>query len=867
MTSVTAPRCAGRVRRWVPGPGTLRQAVYVLVLVVVFLIVNGSVAHAATGGNDSADLLAPLNIRTSEGIPVDGYELSANGGSIVSLKSQALAFVLSGLFTITRVFVGLACWSVEFAFRFPLLRMLSGPAQKVSDSYESAVIDTLGLKGLLLGWAFVFGLVMMMRGKVGKGLGEIVLTLVIAALAASAFVRPDYLLAEQGPLVATHEAAAEVAQLTVNSYSWGGKIASAGPCSNMSGGAERKCLEREEDRPVSSTEVARPIQESVTNALVVKPYMLLQYGRILDPAKASDKKAYAVHLRLVSGNYLTVEDGRDDPCEQIDGPAKEFCESDGHQRDAVLPPLTPGNALLETPSPVLTEEDQQLAAALTDMEKSGPVGKAAAEYAEKPTWWRAGGAVLLLIAALLICAMLLSAVIVLLGTQAADVAAAAAGVVAFVLGMLPGPSRQAVWKWMAVFAISMLSTFAICMFIPFFGIAVDAILTAGPDLMIERILLLDVMALVGLALHRRLLAGVTSFGNRMAMRMRYAKVGGSHLPGDTSELGAALAMHSGGQGGIGGGLLGGTSSAAPRLLGMRHGLLNTLAAMSDGAGMPIDGGRLLGEAAAEGRRGIAPLMLGLAGGRLALRGAYGALIGRRPKEEDESVRLLRHIAHGQRPGPGGAGAPGSSDTAGGGPGGPGGADGGMVVNKKTGEVLHDPTSDRPLIGARVHRRAMRFRGYRIVSRTARVGYGATVGAPRHIKTGARKTSEVTQDAQTQLRVVANQVREDAGEWASAGRATAAGIDHVSQRAAATWQAYDPATAVRTGVRNAAAGAIIATGATTSPSPDPSGPGGGKTSAARQEDPAIDARRRVFDALMRAQRTGWDNDPTWGRDPE
>ncbi|MDX2622693.1 hypothetical protein PV356_24690, partial [Streptomyces sp. WI03-5b] len=322
----------------------------------------------------------------------------------------------------------------------------------------------------------------------------------------------------------------------------------------------------------------------------------------------------------------------------------------------------------------------------------------------------------------------------------------------------------------------------------------------------------------------------------------------------------------GGQGGIGGGLLGGTS-AAPRLLGMRHGLLNTLAAMSDGAGMPIDGGRLLGEAAAEGRRGIAPLMLGLAGGRLALRGAYGALIGRRPKEEDESVRLLRHIAHGQHPGPGGTGAPGSSDTASGRPGGPGGADGGMVVNKKTGEVLHDPTSDRPLIGARVHQRAMRFRGYRIVSRTARIGYRATLGAPRHIKTGARKTSEVTQDAQTQLRVVANQVREDAGEWASAGRATAAGIDHVSQRAAATWQAYDPATAVRTGVRNAAAGAIIATSATTSPSPDPSGPGGGKTSAARQEDPAIDARHRVFDALMRAQRTGWDNDPTWGRDPE
>lgn len=659
MTSLTAATVGGWAHKWIPQRGTVRQALYVCVLVVVFLVVNASVAHAATGGDDSADLLAPLNIRSSEGVPIDGYELSANGGSIVSLKSQALAFVLSGLFTIIRVFVGLACWAVEFAFRFPLLRMLAGPAQKVSDAYESTVVDTLGLKGLLLSWAFVFGLVMVMRGKVGKGLGEIVLTLLIAAFAASAFVRPDYLLAQQGPLVATQEGAAEVAQLTVNSYDWGGKVASAEPCASLAGGAELKCLERERAKPVSAAEVARPIQESVTNALVVKPFMLLQWGRILDPAKASDKKAYAVHLRLVSGNYLTGQDGKEDPCDKIDGPAGEFCESDGHKRDAVLPPLTPGNALLETPSPVLTEEDQQLAAALTDMEKAGPVGKAAAEYAKKPTWWRAGGAVLLLIAALLICAMLLSAVIVLLGTQAADVAAATGGVVAFVLGMLPGPSRQAVWKWLAVFAISMLSTFAICMFIPFFGIAVDAILTNGPDLMIERILLLDVMALVGLAFHRRLLSGASSFGNRMAMRMRYAKIGGSHLPGDSSEIGAALAMNLGGQGGagLGMGLLGRPSGAA-HMLGMRHGLLRSVAAMADGAGQPIDGGRLLGEAAAEGSRGMAPLMLGLAGGRLALRGAYGALIGRRPQEEDESVKLLRLIAKGKGPGPGGGGEPG-----------------------------------------------------------------------------------------------------------------------------------------------------------------------------------------------------------------
>lgn len=286
--------------------GTLRSAGFTVLLTVVFLTVNTSVAQAATGDAESGDLLAPLNVTGSEGAPINGYELSASGGSIFSFKSQGLAFVLSGLFTIIRLLVGLACWAVEMAFRFPLLKALAAPAQKVFDAYADAVVDTLGLKGLLLGWAFVFGLILFMRGKVGKGLGETVLTLLIAAFAASAFVRPDYLLAEQGPLATTQQAAAEVAQQTVNSHDWGGRIYNRGPCEGMSGPAELKCLEIEAKKPIEASEVARPIQDSVTNALVVKPYMLLQYGRILDPSKESDQKAYDVHLKWITGGYEAV---------------------------------------------------------------------------------------------------------------------------------------------------------------------------------------------------------------------------------------------------------------------------------------------------------------------------------------------------------------------------------------------------------------------------------------------------------------------------------------------------------------------------------------------------------------------------------
>lgn len=133
--------------------GRLRTLLHALLL-AVFLVVNAQVAYAADGGGD---MMAPLNVDSSEGVPLDGYELSAEGGSVSSLKTNAYTFIMNGLFTLLRLVVGLSWWAIEFALRFPLIKMMSDPAQKVSDTYNELVVDTLGLKGLLLSWAFVFG--------------------------------------------------------------------------------------------------------------------------------------------------------------------------------------------------------------------------------------------------------------------------------------------------------------------------------------------------------------------------------------------------------------------------------------------------------------------------------------------------------------------------------------------------------------------------------------------------------------------------------------------------------------------------------------------------------------------------------------
>ncbi|MEU3855419.1 hypothetical protein [Streptomyces sp. NPDC029554] len=791
-----------------PDRGTLRSAGFVVLLTGAFLMVNTQVVYAAGSSGEAGDFLAPLNITSSEGVAINGYELNAQGGSIVSFKTQSLAFVLSGLFTLIRLLVGLACWAVEVAFRFPLLKILTSPAQKVADAYNDVVVDALGLKGLLLAWAFVFAGFMLVRGRVGRGLGEIFLTLLIAAFAASTFVRPDYLLAQDGPLGQSQTVAAEVAQRSVNSYDWGGKLASIGPCDGMAGNAEIKCLEHEGERPVAAQDVARPIQDSLTNALVVKPYMLLQYGRILDPGKGSDRKAYAVHLKWITGGYKATEGAdsgnsgcdqlapparphceeqneKKDNCRLIRGPAREFCERDtagGNRPGSSLPELTPGGELLDASQALVTDEDREFEAFLTDLRKAGDVGKACAAYAEQPTWWRVGGAALLLIAALFICGMLLSSAIVLLGTQGICAAAAAAGGVAFVAGMLPGPARQSVWKWLSLWGIAVLAVVGISAFVPFFGIAVDAVVTDGPELMVERILLIDVLAIAGAAGHRRLLIGITSFGRRMAMRMRYAKVGGTHLPGDTSELGAALAMHHpAALGGSGGGIRTLTAGGSGRfaLLGTRQRLMGALSSLADGAGLPADTGRVLTDATAEAGRGLAPLTAAAAvgglGARLGAKGAYGLLIGRRP-EREQLAKWLKPTGEGDpaSEGPGGSSSPGTGPS-GSGPWRPGGSadrfrnEEGQIVDPASGQVLHDQNTDRTLLSTRAHNRLVRLRGYRILNRGGRAAYAATYGLPTSVRRARAGGSDYAQDARQQVRVWGNTLREDGRAWTDTAR--------------------------------------------------------------------------------------------------
>ncbi|GHA47909.1 hypothetical protein GCM10010329_82920 [Streptomyces spiroverticillatus] len=843
---------------------SVRNTAWVCLLVFVFVVVDTQVAAAAdaNGAGASGGLLGPLNLTTSEGAPLDNYTLGSDPGIILNFGDNARSFLLGGVFAAVRMVCGMAGWLTEFVFTFPLLNLLLGPAQELSDTYNHLVVDTLGLKGLLLGWAFVFGLILFMRGKAARGLGEIMLTLLIAALAASALIRPDYLLGKDGPMNQVHQAAAEVAATTVNVYDFnthGDK-----PCAGLPAAAALACDQRESAKTPAggapqAKDIAKPIQDVLTNALVVKPFMLLQYGRLLDPQK--DAAAYAVHLRWVTGKYKPSYFRDSDkakaalkPCEKLLDAGKDRCKQGVLEQLAkeegteLSPSDVPGYEADDapvTPEKVLgyispeAREFQQFA---KDLEKTGPTGKAAAEYARSSSWERVGAALLMLIAAVLIGALIGAMALVMLGTQGAELGAAATGGVAFVWGMLPGPSRVTVWKWVMVFMASTLLMFAVAAFLPAFGIAVDVMLTEGDALLLERLLLLDVLALLGLAFHRRLLASASGFADRLATRMRFAKVGGTHLPGDSSEIGAALATYASNSGGGSGGLLPMGGGFRAGLLGTRQKLMGRLAAMSDGTGMPINSGRVLADAGAEARRGLAPAMLAATGAAIAGRAAHGLLIGQRPDDEK--------LATWQKPtgpeggeGPEGPHGPHGTGPHGTGPHGPGPHGGGapLRVDKQTGEVLHDPSADRPLVGVRAHNRLVRFRGYRIARRAGIVGYQATYGLPATLNRAHQKRSELSEDVRQQLRVTGNQLREDGRQWEPVGQVINAS-----------------ATATRQAARDAAMTGVLLTGRT----PTRDHEGTVRTPHSRPAQGTGRARQQVMDALINAQRSTWESQPPW-----
>jgi hypothetical protein len=630
-------------------------------MTALFLLAGAELASADDGtDNETGGILAPLNVQSSEGAPLDSYDLKSDNGGTTDIQSHVCNLLIGGGFSLVRLAVGLICWVTHWVFTFPIVSTLIDTAQALNTKFFTLMGSDLSLYALFLAGAFAFGLILVMRGKVGRGFGEIALTLVICTAVTMPALSARSVLGPHGPLAQSQQAAHEVGQMTANVN-----------------GADPGCSgDKDKDDP------SCPMRIILTRTLVVQPYQLLQYGQI--PAKGS--WLADVHDRWIHG--------------QIKGQPAQGC-SDGPLDDLLDTHLCAKDA---------TSSWDELKDELQN--KHGQEGKDVYNFAKNSNWDRVGGVALVLLAVLIVAIVVLGMALVHLGCQFADVIAASMTPVALIWAMLPGGNRAAVWKWLGIFMTGIVSEFAISVMLPLFALGADGILNSNQQtVMIQRLFILDGFALVVLTFHRRIFAAAGRVGDRFAARMRYAKVGGSTMSGEESRLGLAMSQAmgtlspGGGYGGVGaggglglgfgGGLFGGGSPAHAAML-RRARIAEGLGALADPGLGSMNAGTMVAGTAGELRRGLAALAL-------PGRAAHHLLVGS-PLSPEQLAKRMK----------------------------PEGGKGPMVVDGKTGEVLHDPKDDLTPFGHTVHNRLLGTRVGRLAIRAGqagKLGFDLTAGLP------------------------------------------------------------------------------------------------------------------------------------------
>jgi hypothetical protein len=423
---------------------------------------------------------------------------------------------------------------------------------------------------------------------------------------------------------------------------------------------------------------------------------------------------------------------------------------------------------------------------------------------------------LLLFAALVVLLMIVAMVLALFAAQAADALLAALDYPALVWAILPGPNRGVLWRWVGSFVTSILVLFAASVFLPIFGLTCSALLAGSGQDLITKMFFVDLVAVVALGFHRRIMAGASTAGSRLANRMRWARIGGSGSGDDATRTGQVIAgaLAAGGpMGGAASGyaLFAVASNPAQAHLARRARLLSSARALADIPGAPMHPGRLIGDIGREAAHSLAPAVL-------AVRGVHHAWKGRALTPEEFEARRIR-------PGLGG-GLP---------------------------------------VGSRLHNRLIQTRGGRVILGSSRLAWnstwGITFGAPANWTRARRKIAAGRQEFQGQ-RAHYKLQRQNywRTEWkpgwddmttparVAAKPAAAAGV---RMYVAADVYGHAAADAAKRAAVNTTTAAVLRTG--TSSTASRTGPVRPDRSHSRTASEEDRARAEILHALRRAQR--------------
>ncbi|MFF9750481.1 hypothetical protein [Streptomyces albidoflavus] len=216
---------------------------------------------------DEGGVLGVFNVTDVNNLPISVYRVKGDTGGFTRWDLGLLNLGTEFLFTVTKWMIAFSCWLIGWALSFGLAKLLLGPVLAVAESLHARVIMEMGLPALFLAVCAFVCAARIFFGNRARGIADAVVSLILAALTTTLLASPPQLLLgeETGAVAAARGLSLEIADV----------ILDASPTAPWADG-------KDTTTEATSFTVARPLTDALTDAFIVKPAMLLTYGRVFD---------------------------------------------------------------------------------------------------------------------------------------------------------------------------------------------------------------------------------------------------------------------------------------------------------------------------------------------------------------------------------------------------------------------------------------------------------------------------------------------------------------------------------------------------------------------------------------------------------
>ncbi|WP_432095620.1 hypothetical protein [Streptomyces sp. bgisy100] len=449
---------------------------------------------------DEGGVLGVFNVTDKNGLPISAYTVGSDTGGTLDWDLGVQNLITELNFMITKWLIAFACWLIAWSLSFGLAKLLLTPVLSVANSLHARVIMEMGLPSLFLAVCALICTARIFFGDRAKGWGDAAVSLVLAALTTTLLAStPQTLMGEQdGALSMARGLSLEVADV----------ILDANPADPTS--------DKPTDDKASSSALARPLTDALTDAFVVKPAMLLQYGRVFEGKCAADYSDTKIS-QLAFDRQVT---SRMNKLKKISGLADYIDPTGGISSYS--------NASIDMATRWAVEHFG--GAPMEAFEKRCVPGDV--DAAKQASLDKVGGSIFLLLAAAIVTVMITGLAGGFLVAQCRIAWDAIRGEPALVVGTIPGFGRAYLWDWAASVLRSLAQMLTSVIALAIFIVVVQAILDPvqqdwGRELTL-RFLCIDLVCIAAVMKRKMLSARAKQLGSSWRAKMSSNRIGGTH---------------------------------------------------------------------------------------------------------------------------------------------------------------------------------------------------------------------------------------------------------------------------------------------------------------------------------------------------